>query len=386
MNISGRMKVKSLKKEFNAEFGLVIRVYDGNKFADDDATIASLRKGGEIKGEFSPQKNMKVGSFEDRMKADFGLKIQIAGSDDSYLCSDTLTLSKALENDKKRIEKRSKQNNDSEDVNETKIRSTIERTQKKGLEPGPMKGIWEGSLIENKQTAENKSESFDQNDDNPIKDYLIKNSGKDFTLYMYTRFVKDYLGKLDLIDNDDTQKKLESINNDLIELYNSNPDLYGGAVYVFQTIVKNVSNDNICLDFDYEEIQKHGYSLDRLQEEGTPVKLVCHDYPEEIFKNVFLTKMIFTLLTVVEETDDIEFIAELIVGSNMNQFTNSETEDAMDGDWISDMVIDILDILGFDLYNYEGESEIYGRYFLDSGLSMGFDYNQLAREFWQKYC
>ena len=262
----------------------------------------------------------------------------------------------------------------------------LEGNWKKGLEPGPMKGKWEGSLIENKQTAENKSESFDQNDDNPIKDYLIKNSGKDFTLYLYTRFVKDYLGKLDLIDNDDTQKKLERINNDLIELYNSNPDLYGGAVYVFQTIVKNVSNDNICLDFDYEEIQKHGYSLDRLQEEGTPVKLVCHDYPEEIFKNVFLTKMIFTLLTVVEETDDTEFIAELIVGSNMNQFTNSETEDAMDGDWISDMVIDILDILGFDLYNYEGESEIYGRYFLDSGLSMGFDYNQLAREFWQKYC
>ncbi len=114
----------------------------------------------------------------------------------------------------------------------------LEGNWKKGLEPGPMKGKWEGSLIENKQTAENKSESFDQNDDNPIKDYLIKNSGKDFTLYMYTRFVKDYLGKLDLIDNDDTQKKLERINNDLIELYNSNPDLYGGAVYIFRRLLK----------------------------------------------------------------------------------------------------------------------------------------------------
>jgi hypothetical protein len=70
----------------------------------------------------------------------------------------------------------------------------------------------------------------------------------------------------------------------------------------------------------------------------------------------------------------------------MNQFTNSETEDAMDGDWISDMVIDILDIFGFDLSNYEGESEIYGQYFLDSGLSMGFDYNQLSRDFYKKYC
>jgi hypothetical protein len=157
-------------------------------------------------------------------------------------------------------------------------------------------------------------------------------------------------------------------------------------VYVFHALVLNISEDNLSLDFDFEEIQHHGYALDRLQEEGTPVKLVCQDYSEEIFKNVFLTKMIFTLLKVVEETDDTEFIAELIVGSNMNQFTNSETEDAMDGDWISDMVIDILDILGFDLYNYEGESEIYGQYFLDSGLSMGFDYNQLSRDFYQKYC
>ena len=106
MKISGRMQVKTLKKEFLQEFGLQIRVYEGNMFADDDATIASLRKEGQIKGDFSPQKNMKVGSFEDNMSDKFGLKVQIAGSDDSYLCDNNLTLSKALVKDEKKLEKK----------------------------------------------------------------------------------------------------------------------------------------------------------------------------------------------------------------------------------------------------------------------------------------
>ena len=66
-------------------------------------------------------------------------------------------------------------------------------------------------------------------------------------------------------------------------------------MYVFHALVLNISEDNLSLDFDFEEIQHHGYGLDRIQEEGTPVKLVCQDYFEEIFKNVFLTKMIFSL-------------------------------------------------------------------------------------------
>lgn len=56
MNINGRMKVKTLKKEFKEEFGLIVRIYEGNKFADDEVTIASIRKEGEIKGDFSPKK------------------------------------------------------------------------------------------------------------------------------------------------------------------------------------------------------------------------------------------------------------------------------------------------------------------------------------------
>jgi hypothetical protein len=45
LNINGRMKVKTLKSEFKDEFGLTLRVYDGRSFADEDATLASIRKG-----------------------------------------------------------------------------------------------------------------------------------------------------------------------------------------------------------------------------------------------------------------------------------------------------------------------------------------------------
>ncbi len=42
--ITGRMKVKTLKADFKENFGSTLRVYNGQKFADDDATLASIRK------------------------------------------------------------------------------------------------------------------------------------------------------------------------------------------------------------------------------------------------------------------------------------------------------------------------------------------------------
>ncbi|MCI0500629.1 MAG: hypothetical protein L0Y61_02635 [Epsilonproteobacteria bacterium] len=96
LNINGRMKVKTLKSDFKKEFGLNIRIYDGKKFADDDATLASIRKKDIKGGEFSPKKNTKVGNLEDKFMDLFGLKIQVTGSDESYLCNNDLTLAKAL--------------------------------------------------------------------------------------------------------------------------------------------------------------------------------------------------------------------------------------------------------------------------------------------------
>jgi hypothetical protein len=100
LNIDGRMKVKTLRSQFKDDFNLTLRVYDGRSFADDNSTLASIRKGDAKGGEFSPRRNTKIGNLEDKMKDLFGIKVQVAGSDDSYLCDNDLTLSEALEKDK----------------------------------------------------------------------------------------------------------------------------------------------------------------------------------------------------------------------------------------------------------------------------------------------
>lgn len=105
--ISGRMKVDTLKKSFKKEFGLCIRVYDGNTFADEKATLASIRKGDNAGGEFNPKPNMKIGNIENKIMELFGIKTQIAGSDDSYLCDNDKTLAAAIEADKAYITKKS---------------------------------------------------------------------------------------------------------------------------------------------------------------------------------------------------------------------------------------------------------------------------------------
>jgi len=125
MKISGKMKVKTLKSQFKEEFGLTLRVYDGRSFADDESTLASIRKGESKGGEFSPRKNLKVGNFEDKIMEMFGIKVQVAGSDDSYLCNDDDTLAKAQEKDEK---KRAKRQRRAEDKSSKAQLSSFEKT------------------------------------------------------------------------------------------------------------------------------------------------------------------------------------------------------------------------------------------------------------------
>ena len=100
------MKVLTLKKNFKKEYGLSIRVYEGVSFADDKATLASIRKGNNKGGEFNPKGDMTIGEIEDKIREVFGIKVQIAGSDDSYLCNNDLTLEHALEEDGKILQRK----------------------------------------------------------------------------------------------------------------------------------------------------------------------------------------------------------------------------------------------------------------------------------------
>lgn len=90
--ISGKMKVKTLKANFKEEYGSTLRVYNGKKFADDDATLASIRKEDAKGGEVKINGKMLVGNFEKKILEEFGIRIQVALPDDSKLVDDSVTL------------------------------------------------------------------------------------------------------------------------------------------------------------------------------------------------------------------------------------------------------------------------------------------------------
>ena len=69
-----------------------MRVYNGQKFADDDATLASIRKNDAKGGDVKINGNMLVGNFEKKILEEFGIKVQVADIENTKLISDSITL------------------------------------------------------------------------------------------------------------------------------------------------------------------------------------------------------------------------------------------------------------------------------------------------------
>ena len=97
MSISGNMKVGSLQNEFKSNFGLYLRVYKGNRFANPDITLAKLNKSTSAKIDTTAEgilvkASMKAGGIEDLFMEKFGLKVQIAELYNRHLVSDNYTL------------------------------------------------------------------------------------------------------------------------------------------------------------------------------------------------------------------------------------------------------------------------------------------------------
>ena len=91
--VSGNMKVKTLKENFFESFGAVLRVYYKNHFADDEATLASVRGEGDVKGgEFECGEQDLVGVFENFMEELYGIKVQIASPDNKKLAKNDMKL------------------------------------------------------------------------------------------------------------------------------------------------------------------------------------------------------------------------------------------------------------------------------------------------------
>lgn len=93
--LKGNMKVKTLQSQFKSAFGATLRVYNGKRFADGEATLASIRADGAKGGELAVRGNMQVGSFEKKIKEMYGIEVQVANADNSKLADNGVTLASA---------------------------------------------------------------------------------------------------------------------------------------------------------------------------------------------------------------------------------------------------------------------------------------------------
>ena len=97
--LDGRMKVKSLKDNFKKCFGASLRVYKSESckgaFADDDATLASIRAEGKKGGELVVGSILRVGSFEKKIAELYGIGVQVADKEDKKLADNDITLAAA---------------------------------------------------------------------------------------------------------------------------------------------------------------------------------------------------------------------------------------------------------------------------------------------------
>ena len=96
IKLTGNMKVKSLKADFKEAFGATLRVYKSASckggFADDNATLASIRAEGAKGGELSVKGNKTVGRFETEFAENWGIGVQVANADDTALAPNDATL------------------------------------------------------------------------------------------------------------------------------------------------------------------------------------------------------------------------------------------------------------------------------------------------------
>lgn len=95
-NINGRMTVSSLRKQFKDAFGATLRVYKGAKFAPENATLASIRSGENVKGgELACRGNLQVANFEAKMKDIFSITVKVANPDNTKLVRGDMTIAAA---------------------------------------------------------------------------------------------------------------------------------------------------------------------------------------------------------------------------------------------------------------------------------------------------
>jgi len=91
-SISGRMSVKTVKKNFIDAFGGSLRILKDGKPADDGATMASLKADGCKGGELELKGNTKVAGMKKKIADLYGISVEVYAADGKKPVDDGLTL------------------------------------------------------------------------------------------------------------------------------------------------------------------------------------------------------------------------------------------------------------------------------------------------------
>jgi len=95
IKVTKSSSVKSIKYQFNKDTGLTLRVYKGAKYADDSTKIVELTKSNDPTGTLEIHGRTLVKNVENFFLESFGIKVQIANSDDSKLTDNNSSLAQA---------------------------------------------------------------------------------------------------------------------------------------------------------------------------------------------------------------------------------------------------------------------------------------------------
>jgi hypothetical protein len=262
--------------------------------------------------------------------------------------------------------------------------SKLKGSWKKGLDPGPMKGKWEGVEID--ETSDVSSVSVGSYDSvvNLIDQYVKKVSDSNFdssTLHHFKGEIEEYLQKFDFSD-DANIKKVEAENSALMDLINTDLLRYLGLGLIYGEVLRNVSEGECSIYLGDDLLSEVSYSLDDLKDRGEGIaKAVFTDYGLKNFHPIFITKFISTLLIAFQETDDYPLLTELVLSCS-----TSEVDESLQspwGDWISNLVVNIFEIHGYNPDDYASDEtvSVWARYFMQAGVDSGYDYERLLENF-----
>ena len=85
--------VATIVRRFKEEFGGGLKIYDGRSIAAEDIKIGDLTSGAIKRGsEVSANGNLLVGTFEDRIKEAYGIRVNVTHANGKN-CDDATKLS-----------------------------------------------------------------------------------------------------------------------------------------------------------------------------------------------------------------------------------------------------------------------------------------------------